>query len=220
MPGPLRILTWNLKHGRAVPPAGRNLFDEFAAALGAWEWDVALLQEVPPWWPARLAEEHALVLTSRNFGSGFRRGLAERWPDAIKSNGGGCNATLARGRRVVERRVVRLRWWPERRWSLGVRLDDGLWVGNLHASGRGVAEVQRAADAIIGWAAGGPAIFGGDFNLRRLDVPGFVSAGGHDVDHVLVHGLEPAGAAEILERGHLSDHVPVLTRVAWPPSLG
>jgi endonuclease/exonuclease/phosphatase family metal-dependent hydrolase len=220
MPGSLRIITWNLKHGRAVPSAGRNLFDEFAAALAAWEWDVALLQEVPPWWPVRLVDEHALVLTSRNVGLGLRRVLAERWPDTIKSNGGGCNATLVHGRRIVERRVRRLRWWPERRWLLGLRLDDGLWVGNLHASGRGVAEVELAAEAIVGWAAGAPTILGGDFNLRRLELSGFASAGGHDVDHVLVHGLEPVGPAEILERGYLSDHAPVLTRVVWPPPLG
>ncbi len=50
----MRVLTWNLMHGRAVPPAGRELFDEFALALAGWEWEVALLQEVPPWWPARL----------------------------------------------------------------------------------------------------------------------------------------------------------------------
>ena len=50
--GAVRVLTWNLFHGRAVPPAGRELFDEFATALAGWEWDVALLQEVPPWWPA------------------------------------------------------------------------------------------------------------------------------------------------------------------------
>ena len=205
-------------HGRAVPAAGRNLFDEFAAALAGWAWDVALLQEVPPWWPARLADEHALVLTSRNFGLGLRRVLAERWPDAIKSNGGGCNATLVHGRRIVERRVLRLRRWPERRWLLGARLDDGLWVGNVHASGRGVAEGQRAAGAIIGWAAGGPAILGGDFNLPRPALPGFASAGGDDVDHVLVHGLELAAPARTLERGHLSDHTPVLTYLAWPPS--
>jgi len=218
MPGPLRVLTWNLKHGRAVPSAGVNLFDEFAAALAGWEWDLALLQEVPPWWPARLAGEHALVLTSRNFGLGGRRILAERWPDAVKSNGGGCNATLVQGRSIVERRVLRLRWWPERRWLLSVRLDDGLWVGNLHASGRGVGEVQRAAGAILGWAAGGPAILGGDFNLRRPQITGFGTAGGHHVDHVLLHGLAPAARAETLERGHLSDHAPVLTRVAWPTS--
>src|SRR5947209_8170304 len=27
---PVRVLTWNLFHGRAVPPAGRELFEEFA----------------------------------------------------------------------------------------------------------------------------------------------------------------------------------------------
>ena len=37
----MRVLTWNLKHGRAVPSAGRDLFDEFAAALGGWDWDLA-----------------------------------------------------------------------------------------------------------------------------------------------------------------------------------
>ena len=49
----MRVLTWNLFHGRAVPPAGRDLRGEFAAALAGWDWDVALLQEVPPWWPPR-----------------------------------------------------------------------------------------------------------------------------------------------------------------------
>jgi len=29
----LRVLTWNLLHGRAVPPAGHELLDEFAQAL-------------------------------------------------------------------------------------------------------------------------------------------------------------------------------------------
>ena len=66
----LRVVTWNLMHGRAVPPAGHYLADEFAAALGRWEWDLALLQEVPPWWPPALAEQldvdDRLVLTSRN----------------------------------------------------------------------------------------------------------------------------------------------------------
>ena len=48
------VLTWNLFHGRAVPPAGRDLLGDFAAALAGWDWDVALLQEVPPWWPPEL----------------------------------------------------------------------------------------------------------------------------------------------------------------------
>ena len=66
----LRVLTWNLMHGRAQPPAGRDLRREFTAALAGWKWDVALLQEVPPWWPARLGAEleaeYRYVLTSRN----------------------------------------------------------------------------------------------------------------------------------------------------------
>ena len=64
------MLTWNLMHGRARPSAGRDLRDEFAARSPGWEWDVALLQEVPPWWPAQLAaaltRTQRLVLTSRN----------------------------------------------------------------------------------------------------------------------------------------------------------
>ena len=51
----VRVLTWNLFHGRSQPAARRELLGEFAALLGGWSWDLALLQEVPPWWPAALA---------------------------------------------------------------------------------------------------------------------------------------------------------------------
>ena len=47
----MRILTWNLFHGRGVPDGPRPLGGAFAACLREWEWDAALLQEVPPWWP-------------------------------------------------------------------------------------------------------------------------------------------------------------------------
>ena len=132
-----RVLTWNLKHGRAVPSAGRDLFDEFAGALAGWEWDVALLQEVPPWWPAplaaRLHAEQRLVLTSRNAALPLRRAIAKRWPDLIKSNGGGANAILVRGDTITEHRSRRLCIWPERRWVHAVRLHGaGIWVANTH----------------------------------------------------------------------------------------
>ena len=52
----MRILTWNLYHGRAQPPAGRDLLAEFSAMLAGWDWDVALLQEVPPWWTAPVSK--------------------------------------------------------------------------------------------------------------------------------------------------------------------
>src|SRR3978361_486538 len=90
-------------HGRSVPGSGRDMLEDFARALAGWEWDVALLQEVPPWWPGPLARacgdgvEARAVLTSRNFGLGVRRWAAERRPGVVKSNGGGANAILVRG---------------------------------------------------------------------------------------------------------------------------
>src|SRR5215831_12714671 len=108
----LRVLTWNLMHGRAQPPARRDLRQEFTAALAGWDWDVALLQEVPPWWPPALAAdlgaEHRMVLTSRNGLLSVRRAIATRWPDLIRSNGGGANAILALRDRIVAHRTLRL----------------------------------------------------------------------------------------------------------------
>src|SRR5213080_741675 len=134
----MQALTWNLYHGRAQPPARRPLLHEFARMLAGWEWDVALLQEVPPWWPEPLADACGArarrALTSRNALLPLRRWAAQRWPDAVKSNGGGSNAILVRGpRRVIEHRVVKLRSWPERRVAHGVLLEDGVWVVNVHA---------------------------------------------------------------------------------------
>jgi endonuclease/exonuclease/phosphatase family metal-dependent hydrolase len=208
----LKVLTWNLMHGRAVPPAGRELFDDFAAALAGWTWDVALLQEVPPWWPERLGYESASVLTSRNSALAARRAIAVRWPDLIKSNGGGANVILVRGRRIAARRTLRLAIFPERRWLIAVRLDDGLWVGDLHTSGRGASEPARAAAALRTWTSddAAPVVLGGDFNLEALTLDGYEHAGGFDVDHVFARGLTAAAPAEVLDARPLSDHAPVL----------
>jgi endonuclease/exonuclease/phosphatase family metal-dependent hydrolase len=211
----LKVLTWNLMHGRAVPPAGRELFDDFAAALAGWTWDVALLQEVPPWWPERLGYESASVLTSRNSALAARRAIAVRWPDLIKSNGGGANVILVRGRRIAARRTLRLAIFPERRWLIAVRLDDGLWVGDLHTSGRGASEPARAAAALRTWTSddAAPVVLGGDFNLEALTLDGYEHAGGFDVDHVFARGLTAAAPAEVLDARPLSDHAPVLVRL-------
>lgn len=218
----LRLLTWNLQHGRSVPPAGHDLFDEFAAALAGWPWDVALLQEAPPWWPdqlgRRLEAESRLVLTSRNSALALRRAIAVRWPDLIKSNGGGCNAVLVRGATIAEHRTLRLRRRPERRQLQAVRLSSGVWVGNLHATVRDAQaaedEAHLAGRTLRVWAGEAPAALGGDFNIRSFAIPEFTRAGGHDVDHVFVRGLEAEdGAGETRERGRLSDHAPVLVRM-------
>lgn len=220
----MRVLTWNLKHGRAVPSAGHDLFDEFAVALAGWEWDIALLQEVPPWWPPRLASRldgaQRSVLTSRNAGLALRRAIAIRWPDAIKSNGGGANAILVRGDAIVEHRVRRLCIWPERRWVQGVRLQSaGIWVANLHAGGP-MRDAGRAADSARRWAGNAPLVLGGDFNIRGLTLDGFVCAGAHEVDYVFVRGLSALADATVLERGRLSDHAPVAVTIARAQAPG
>jgi endonuclease/exonuclease/phosphatase family metal-dependent hydrolase len=223
----VQVLSWNLKHGRAEPSAGHYLLDEFAAALAGWEWDVALLQEVPPWWPRELAAATGAsarsALTSRNVGLPVRRALATRWPDFAKSSGGGANAMLVRGGEIVAAARRRLCLWPERRQVHGLRVQggafpDGLWIANLHATAHDTEAAVRdnnlAAATVLRWSDPGPCVLGGDFNLRELALPGFVHAGGHDVDHVFLHGLGAAGPVEVLERGRLSDHAPVRVAIS------
>jgi endonuclease/exonuclease/phosphatase family metal-dependent hydrolase len=138
----LRVLSWNLFHGRDFPPdpalftwrsrllriternethlqVNRELLPEFAAVLAGAEWDLALLQECPPRWAAALAracgaEPHP-VLTSRNTLGGARAALARLNPDLVASNEGGSNLTLARGAAglIAERRELVLRTGPK-----------------------------------------------------------------------------------------------------------
>jgi endonuclease/exonuclease/phosphatase family metal-dependent hydrolase len=221
-------LSWNLFHGRSQPPAGRPLLGEFEAKLSAWEWDVALLQEVPPWWPAPLARaagaEQRTAMTSRNSLLALRRALAERRPDLIKSNGGGCNAVLSRVP-IAGHRNLRLRLWPERRVAQLLRLTDGTCVANFHASVRvplaeqELARLIREAEA---WAQGRPLVLGGDLNLRRPHAPGkaFEHVAARDVDHLFARGMATHSEAELLdrqvirgdERFQLSDHPPLRVR--------
>lgn len=219
----VRILTWNLFHGRSVPAAGRPLPGEFAQMLAGWDWDAALLQEVPPWFPGELARRaNALAftaLTSRNQLLPLRRAVGRHWPDLAKSSGG-ANAILVRGHGVTahHRRRVRLR--PERRVFHAVRRDDGLWLGNLHATAwdveRAQSDLNEAAAAMLRWAGDEPAVIGADCNTKTPSFPGFTHCGGHVLDHVFARGLRVAEPARTLPRhckaigANLSDHKPVL----------
>jgi endonuclease/exonuclease/phosphatase family metal-dependent hydrolase len=228
VPTPLRVLTWNLYHGRAVPDRPRSLLPEFCARIAGWGWDVALLQEVPPWWPPELARTSGAAqrtaLTSRNLGLPLRRLIAERRPDLIKSNGGGANAILVRGATIVEHRVRRLRWWPERRVVHAVCLQDGRWIANVHAHVRPHtltrADLALAGATVRRWAGPAPVLLGGDTNVPDPHVDGFADAGGHEVDRFLVRGLQAATPPRTLERDGLSDHAPVLVSLTAPPSAG
>jgi endonuclease/exonuclease/phosphatase family metal-dependent hydrolase len=215
------VLTWNLFHGRSVPDAPREQLAGFAARLASWEWDVALLQEVPPWWPPALGRacgaSARTALTSRNWLLALSRPAARRRPDLVKSWGGGANAILVRGDRVAEHRLRTLRAWPERRVVHGVRLERGWWVCNLHAQAhseaRAQADVALAADTARAWAGDAPVVLGGDLNTRLPVAPGFDAVAGHGVDHVLVRLLRAGGPGRTLDRGDLSDHVPLVSEV-------
>jgi endonuclease/exonuclease/phosphatase family metal-dependent hydrolase len=229
----MRVLTWNLFHGRSVPDTPRALLGEFSDMLNGWAWDVALLQEVPPWWPPALGRacgaEARSVLTSRNALLPVRRWVAERRPDLIKSNGGGANAILVRGV-VAAHASRRVRMWPERRVAHGVRLEDGPWIANIHATTHPDARTQedlaRAGAALAEWARGGapaasrgdsgdvpPLLLGGDMNVAAPRVPGFADLGGHGIDRVLGRGFAAAGAAVTLDTQGLSDHAAVVVEV-------
>lgn len=209
--------------------------DEFTGALAALRWDVALLQEAPAYWLRPLSEaayaSGASVITSRNLGAIVRQRIAERNPDLIKSNEGGSNQILVRGRRIAEVRRLTLTLWPERRRLIWARLDNGLTVATLHATAddrpAATEDVIRAARAACSWSAELPLVFGGDLNLRMSETPeafarfrsefGLEGARtGRAIDHLLVRGLATLSSPQPLppeqrelDGVRLSDHAPV-----------
>jgi endonuclease/exonuclease/phosphatase family metal-dependent hydrolase len=229
----MRVLSWNLYHGRALVPAHRPLLDEFAEAIDGFDWDVALLQEAPPRWFAELCRRTrsngVRALTSRNLLPRLQSRLADLAPDLIKSWEGGSNQILVRHPgRIAEHRRLTLARWPERRRMQWARLDGGICVANLHASAgrpeRAAMEVLEAAQAAVEWSGDEPLVFGGDFNLRPAQQPEpFANlrerfdlgepTGPRAIDHLLVRGLHVAERPRQLEpdaRMGLSDHAPVL----------
>ncbi|MFL5886350.1 MAG: endonuclease/exonuclease/phosphatase family protein [Thermoleophilaceae bacterium] len=240
----VRALSWNLFHGRDHPPdpalstwrsrllrvtetddthaqVNRPLLDEFAQAIAAQEWQVALLQEAPPRWLRPLARAAgggaACALTSRNFAPSLRAALARLNPDLIASNEGGSNQLLVRPPwRIADVLRLTLTRRPERRAMLYATLEGPggrrLAVANLHASAglpeAAEREVLAAAETALDLAGDVPLLFGGDLNLRPDRSPhafeqlaqrcGFdVQADGKGIDHLLAHGLdvvEPAHA--------------------------
>jgi endonuclease/exonuclease/phosphatase family metal-dependent hydrolase len=211
----VRVLTWNLFHGRDLPvdvDYKQSLHAEFAALLARFEWDIALLQEAPPRFFRELAftagANGRMVKTSRNQ-LGFLRGwIADRAPDLIKSGEGGSNQILFRPPWVVaEERRLTLAWLPERRRMQWLRLEhpNGMTVcvANLHASAhkpaRAAQEVERAADSALAWTGNHALLLGGDFNVRPAEQPwiferlaelGFTGPTGPKlIDHLLARGM-------------------------------
>jgi endonuclease/exonuclease/phosphatase family metal-dependent hydrolase len=193
---PIRVVSWNLFHGRDFPPdpalftrrsrllrtternathqqVNRDLVREFAAVLAARVWDVAMLQECPPRFAGTLASatgaESHRVLTSRNWFLPLSDSLARWNPDLIASWDGGANLTLVRSEAIAQREKVVLTRRPERRVAALTRLESGLCVANLHAStseNDPEADIRLAAESAVAFAGDAPLIFGGDLNLR------------------------------------------------------
>jgi endonuclease/exonuclease/phosphatase family metal-dependent hydrolase len=236
----VRALSWNLFHGRDHPPdpalftwrsrilrieernethaqVNRPLDREFHDLVAGLEWDVALLQEVPPRWLRQLCRaagaSGASALTSRNRLAFARTAIARLNPDLIASNEGGSNQVLARPPwRIVSVRRRVLAREPERRTMLWALLErpggERLAVANLHASTGGReatrTEVAESARLAVEWAGDAPLVYGGDLNLRpkqapetfaelreRLGLEGDVPPAA--IDHLLARGARPLG---------------------------
>jgi endonuclease/exonuclease/phosphatase family metal-dependent hydrolase len=189
----IRLLTWNLFHGRDKPPepnlftwrsrvlrvtergeryaqVNRPLRREFTSVLAALDWDIVLLQEGPPRWHGSLARDlgatGACALTSRNSLASLRARAADLNPDLIASNEGGSNQTLARGGwTVAETRAHTLAERPERRRMLWTRLRsrDGAELVVANLHAS-VRSVPESSDQVV--AAAGRAIeWAGDLPL-------------------------------------------------------
>jgi endonuclease/exonuclease/phosphatase family metal-dependent hydrolase len=146
----MRVLSWNLYHGRDFPPdkalftlrsrllrvternethvqVNRLLRDQFAGWIGEQEWDVAMLQEAPPLWFRQLGRRATAngvrVLTSRNVIPGLQRLAANINPDLIASWEGGSNQLFVRapGQILAHRRLTLTRR-PERRTMVWARV--------------------------------------------------------------------------------------------------
>ncbi len=193
-------MTWNLFHGRDWPPEPQlqvrahkgnfrrgprlgksyeqvnwDLFDEFASLIDGVDWDVALFQEFPPSWKARMAQacgaEAHRALSGRNWLQPLTS-LIGRWrPDLLGAWEGGSDTTLVRPAAggIAERRRVVLTRRPELRVMALTRLESGPCVANVHVSTKPSSaerELLDAAGRAIAFAGSDPVIFGGDFNVR------------------------------------------------------
>jgi endonuclease/exonuclease/phosphatase family metal-dependent hydrolase len=220
---PVLVRSWNLFHGRTVPPRRHVYLREMVELAAADAPDVVCLQELPLWALRKLEEWSGMravwavakrPLLPRRLGGVLQRLDPRRFRSPVT---GQANAILLAAHLVpLEHRVVRVsERGRERRVCHAVRLE-GFVVGNVHASNEfrrpevPRAELRRAHDLLEAMAAGGETrILAGDFNLRDPGLPG------PNIDHIVVAGA-PHGPLEVWpveRRRHdgavLSDHAPV-----------
>ena len=217
------IRSWNVYHGRSSPARRRAYLQQVVRLASSDRPDILCLQELPLWSLPQLAGwSGMLTFPARTrrapFGPDIGRVLTATHHGVIRSAfSGQANAILVGAGHHAED----LGYLPisdrghHPRVCQAVRVDHGLVVGNIHASGP-VAEneVERA----LAWLdqrvrAGETLVLAGDFNAR-LDLPGF-TAPHHGIDHIFVRDAEstPLDVWPVERRRQngvvLSDHAPV-----------
>lgn len=145
---PLLVVTWNLFHGRTVPPSGEAYLEEMVGLIAAAAPGVACLQELPVWALERLERWSGMrpipAVTMPALGGALASRLTERAPDRLRSGlTGQANAILvAPSLDVRETAVIPLN--PRgfrRREAQRMRLPGG--VRGAWGQNRRVAQVIR-----------------------------------------------------------------------------
>ena len=199
----MRVLTWNLFHGRAVPPRrARPARPSSPPRSRGWDWDVALLQEVPPWWPPALARAlraptQRTALTSRNAllrAAPLRRAARAR-PHQVKRRRRQRDPRAGRrGRRSPRTAACCCAAGPSGASATPSRCGGGAWVreppraGPLRAARAGRHRARGGGDAGVGRRRGRRCSAATSTSATPV-APGFAHLAGHGVDHVLGRGL-------------------------------
>ena len=199
----VQVLSWNLKHGRAEP-VGRALsarrVRRRAGRLGMGRGPAAGGAAVVA---ARARSRHRseraqrLDLAQRRVAGAPRAGHPLARLRQVKRGRRKCDAR-ARSRRSSRTPGVVCACGPSAARCTasgcggsvpGRTLDRQPARHRARHRGRGARQRPEPRRPSCAGQSPAPCVLGGDFNLRELALPGFAHAGGHDVDHVFVHGL-------------------------------
>jgi endonuclease/exonuclease/phosphatase family metal-dependent hydrolase len=225
----LLVRTWNVFHGRTFPETRRVQLERMVRLVTGDRPEIVCLQEVPVWalgslerWSGMQARIH---VTKPALLGPFARGLQHADANHVRSPfTGQANALLVAHRlAIVEHGVQPLNAGvrAERRVCQLARLRlpearESIVVVNLHATNR--APQARRELQFVQRLVGpdGPALVGGDFNVRATGLGGF-SEPLPGIDQVLARDLEllegpsewPDERRRLPTGVLLSDHSPV-----------
>src|SRR5438552_3759744 len=212
---PLRVRTWNVFHGNALPPERRGFLEEMVRLVTADGPDVVCLQEVPVWALRHLEEWSgmaalgAVAARPRLWSAELGRLLTEAHHGLLRSAlTGQANAILlSRALRVGQERTLAVSRGGERRVCQAVRVADVGLVGNVHVTGglvaderflRAAAFVEAQAERDLREGRSGKAYFEGVLALREEARQGFADLLGVEPSHIAVVDSTSRGCGTVL----------------------